>query len=128
MEILANAFVVFVVLHVARSRSVPEYVRGLTISSAYFVSTSCTQLFSQGGNNLAKSLPLVFLSGNYFMILWYSISSAIGFVLGFILLYLVKSNSKRESKLKFMDNQIMENAEDGINDRRNESDEIREDK
>ena len=128
MEILATAFVVFVVLHVARSRSVPEYVRGLTIASAYFISTSCTQLFSQGGNNLAKSLPMIFLSGNYFMLLWYSISTVVGFVLGFVLLYLVKSNSKRESKLKFMDNQIMENTEDGTNERRNENDEIKEEK
>ena len=124
MEVIATGFLVAVVLKAMRTRGLPEYIRGLLIGSAYFVATSATQVFSQGGNNFAKVLPKIILASNYVMIFWFLLTSLLGFVLGFSLFSLMQKKQSGVSKIQFEEHEAMEKEEDEVQE--NSEEEIKE--
>lgn len=116
-----------VVLKTIKTRALPEYVKALCIAGAYFVATASTQLFSQAGNNFAKVFPKVILSGEYLMILWFLLTSLLGFALGFVLFTLLHTGDKRASRLELDEKDMMEREEKRLGDA-GEEEEIREQK
>ena len=116
------------VLNTIKSRDIPVGFRALLIASIYFIVTGTTQVFSNGGNNIAKALPAIFLFGDFRSIFYYAISTIVGFLLGFAMLFLMRSQAAKISKEKYPDNVMMEHPEDAV-DTNNEADgEIEEEK
>lgn len=118
---VSTAFLVMMVLKSTKTRFLPDYVRTILVAGAYFVATASTQQFSEGGNNFAKSFATVILSGEYLMILWFLMTSIIGFVLGFSMFRLLHSSDKRASRLDLDSRDIMEREEKRLGDSRVES-------
>lgn len=107
----ATAFVVMTVLKTVKTKALPEYIKALLISSAYFVATGSTQVFSQAGNNFAKIFPRIILSGAYSMIFWYLLTASLGFGLGFTIFSFVHTSDHRVSRLVLEEKDIMEREE-----------------
>lgn len=124
MEMLATAFLVCSVTKALQTGGIPEYVRGFLIGSSYFVVTASTFQFTRAGNNFAKMFAICVLTQNYLFILWFFLTTAFGFVLGFLLFYLLHSQQKRTSKLMVSDREVMDEDGNVLNKKDSEQEEV----
>jgi glycerol uptake facilitator-like aquaporin len=100
LEIITTALVVMVVVKCLSKNSMPESMRGLCIGAVYFVATSSTYLYSHAGNNPAKSLALVIVSGKWAWIPFFLTIPFAGALIG-ITLFMVLDIEKKKKASKF---------------------------
>ena len=77
-------------------------------------------MFSQAGNNFAKVFPKVILTFDYMMMLWFLLTSLLGFVVGFILFSLMQKKQRRVSKTEFEEQEVIEREEEEFREKSEE--------